>query len=108
MSTYRVRVTRIPIQPKSREQMRAAGTLHEDHDRRELPVHDHSEVTTDSWLVEDAELIDLAMARTGLDLHSAERAWVHAGVDHGARLVRQGIQRRALELRVVDEAGSLW
>jgi hypothetical protein len=24
------------------------GCCHEDHDRRELPVHDHSEVTTDS------------------------------------------------------------
>lgn len=62
---YRIRVTRVPLQPVEREQMRAAGTLYEDYRSRELPVHDYVSVQAPADAPDD-DLTQLAMAKTHL------------------------------------------
>ena len=100
---YHVRITRLPIEDEPRKAMEAAGTLPENCARRELPVHDHAAVHTDSWPVADSELIELALANRRLGFLPQERVWFV--LEWAAK--RRGIDRRELGLvRVVGEAGE--
>jgi uncharacterized protein YciW len=55
---YRLRVTRLPLDPVTRERMRENGTLPEDYRLREIAADRYARVTASS----DAEARDKALA----------------------------------------------
>lgn len=93
MTQYTLRVTRIPLTPSEREEMRAAGTLPEDQRFRQLEAEDVVRVEYEGPL-DDAALVALGLMETVLKF-GGERVLVELREDTGSfRLLtpREGVR----------------
>jgi hypothetical protein len=81
MREYMVRVTRRPLDPVKREQMRANGTLPEDYRSRSVDAHDFVTVNA----ADDARAAALALYETTLKF-AGEDAEFHEVLPHGRGL----------------------
>jgi hypothetical protein len=71
----RVRITRIPLSPNEREELRMAGRLPEDYTTRQLEVNEYLDLADGADEMDDDQLRRLALRRTQL-VFKGERALV--------------------------------